>query len=275
VRFHNGVAEGHMRIGREKISNREIKSIWNSSSLKIRGIKTIIPKAERFVLTEWTEGINSLWQSFCVNWINNPTAIALSINRLKQLQLANIVGLATPRTMITNDPKELSGFYRECKQNIVAKTLGSSDGVPEGKMIFTTKISKNDLTKANELRYAPCMFQEYIHKKTEIRANVIGSKIHAVEIHSQKSEKTKHDWRHYDDFKKTPYIPINLPRQTSERIKKLIKSMNLKFGAVDLIRTPNDEYVFLEVNSNGRWWWIQELTGVNIAKDIAYELAKS
>jgi glutathione synthase/RimK-type ligase-like ATP-grasp enzyme len=50
--------------------------------------------------------------------------------------------------------------------------------------------------------------------------------------------------------------------------------MNLKFGAVDLIRTPSNEFVFLEVNANGRWWWIQELTGVNIAKDIAQALAK-
>ena len=55
---------------------------------------------------------------------------------------------------------------------------------------------------------------------------------------------------------------------------KLVKSMNLKFGAADLIRTPSNKYVFLEVNSNGRWWWIQELTGVNIAKDIAHALSK-
>ena len=49
--------------------------------------------------------------------------------------------------------------------------------------------------------------------------------------------------------------------------------MNLEFGAADFIRTPDDEYVFLEINPNGRWWWIQELTGMNIAKDIATHLS--
>ncbi|MEO9276185.1 MAG: hypothetical protein ABI340_00175 [Nitrososphaera sp.] len=111
-------------------------------------------------------------------------------------------------------------------------------------------------------------------KKTEIRVNIINSTIHAVEIHSQESEKTKYDWRHYDDFNKTPYVPFSLPQKVSEKLLKIVKSMNLKFGAVDLIRTPSNEFVFLEVNANGRWWWIQELTGVNIAKDIAQALAK-
>ena len=48
-----------------------------------------------------------------------------------------------------------------------------------------------------------------------------------------------------------------------------MKKFNLNFGACDLIRTPEDEFVFLEINPNGRWWWIQELTKMNIAKDIA------
>ncbi len=72
-------------------------------------------------------------------------------------------------------------------------------------MIFTTKISKQDLDRSNELQYAPCMFQEYVPKKTEFRVTIIGNVIRAAEIHSQKSEKTKHNWRQYDDFKKTPY----------------------------------------------------------------------
>jgi glutathione synthase/RimK-type ligase-like ATP-grasp enzyme len=48
--------------------------------------------------------------------------------------------------------------------------------------------------------------------------------------------------------------------------------MRLEFGAIDLIQTPDNEIFFLEVNPNGRWWWIEELTGMTIAKDIAHYL---
>ncbi len=193
---------------------------------------------------------------------------------MEQLKQANNKGLKTPKSLVTNDPEYFLKFYEECNENLVAKTLHSSEGVPEGKMIFTTKISKDDIKKAEDLRYSPCLFQEYIPKKTEFRVTIIGNTLHAAEIHSQSSEKTKHDWRNYDDFSKTPYVKANLPGDVSKKLLELMKTMNLEFGAADLIRTPSDEFVFLEINPNGRWWWIQELTGMNIAKDIAINLSK-
>ena len=117
------------------------------------------------------------------------------------------------------------------------------------------------------------MFQQYIPKKTEFRVTIIGNNIHCAEIFSQKSPKTMHDWRNYDDFSKTPYVESELPEDISTKLLKSMKEFNLNFGAYDLIKTPDDEFVFLEVNPSGRWWWIQELTGMNIAKDIAEFLA--
>ncbi len=52
-----------------------------------------------------------------------------------------------------------------------------------------------------------------------------------------------------------------------------MKISQLEFGVFDLIRTPNDEFVFLEVNPNGKWLWIEDLTGMNISKDIAKYLS--
>lgn len=40
-----------------------------------------------------------------------------------------------------------------------------------------------------------------------------------------------------------------------------------------MIKTPYDELIFLEVNAKGRWWWIQELKGIDIAKDVAIPLS--
>jgi glutathione synthase/RimK-type ligase-like ATP-grasp enzyme len=44
--------------------------------------------------------------------------------------------------------------------------------------------------------------------------------------------------------------------------------MGLVYGAIDLILTPEGEYVFVEVNPNGQYWWIERLTGLPITKRI-------
>lgn len=256
-------------------TNDEIKSVWNSTALRIVATEKILEESKKFVAAEWTEGISSMWNTLDANWVNHPLSLSSSINRVNQLQMASGCGLKVPKTLVTNDPQQLLEFYEKTHENMIAKTLHSSEGLPDGKMIFTTKITKEDLQNVNEIRYAPSMFQEYVPKKTELRITIIGSKIHAVEIHSQNSEKTMHDWRHYDDFDKTPYIPVELPEATSKKLLKIMQNMGLKFGAVDMIKTPDDELVFLEINPSGRWWWIQELTGINIAKDVASFLAET
>ena len=38
----------------------------------------------------------------------------------------------------------------------------------------------------------------------------------------------------------------------------LVRSYGLNFGAVDLILTPDDRYVFLEINPNGQFLFVQE-----------------
>lgn len=274
VRFDGCNTFATLCINGKKLSVKQIKSVWNSAPITISIQKKILEESKEFIDAEWAGGISSLWNATPSNWVNSPTAILSVHNRLKQLQIANSVGLKTPKTLITNDPKNFLLFYAECENNIIMKTLNGSRGLPDGKRIFTTRITKKELQGIDDLRVAPCMLQEYIPKKVEIRATIVGNTIHAVEIHSQNSAKTMHDWRHYDDFKKTPYFPHVLPRAISSKLLKFMKKTHLQFGAADLILTPNDEYIFLEINPNGRWWWIQELTGINIAKTIALFLAK-
>lgn len=274
VKFKNGLMKNYVNIDKTSFSSNSIKSIWNTSALQIDLQEEIKDEARKFANTEWTAGISTLWNSFKVKWINHPDSIICSSNRIKQLEQAESLGLHTPESIVTNNPTELSNFYDQHNGNIIGKTLGSSEGLPRNKMIFTTKITKKDLLRSNSLKYVPTLFQEYVPKLTELRVTIIENTIHAAEIHSQKSVKTKHDWRNYDEFDKTPYVKTELPKEISSKLIELIKIMKLKFGAADLIKTPDGDIIFLEMNPNGRWWWIQELTGMNIAKDIASNLAK-
>jgi glutathione synthase/RimK-type ligase-like ATP-grasp enzyme len=52
-----------------------------------------------------------------------------------------------------------------------------------------------------------------------------------------------------------------------------MKSLQLSFGAIDLIQTPSGEYVFLEVNPSGQWLWIDDMLGLGISDSIVDWLA--
>jgi glutathione synthase/RimK-type ligase-like ATP-grasp enzyme len=60
-----------------------------------------------------------------------------------------------------------------------------------------------------------------------------------------------------------------LPAAIEEKCVALTQRLGLRFGCIDMIVTPEDKYVFLEINPNGQWRWVQELTGMPIAEAIA------
>jgi hypothetical protein len=44
--------------------------------------------------------------------------------------------------------------------------------------------------------------------------------------------------------------------------------MGLVFGCIDLILTPDNRYVFLEINPMGQWQWVENLTGMPLVDNF-------
>jgi glutathione synthase/RimK-type ligase-like ATP-grasp enzyme len=55
----------------------------------------------------------------------------------------------------------------------------------------------------------------------------------------------------------------------------MLGKLNLTFGAFDLIQTPDDEYIFLEVNPVGEWGMLERDLDFAIADSIARLLGAS
>ena len=50
----------------------------------------------------------------------------------------------------------------------------------------------------------------------------------------------------------------------------MLEHYGLYFGAFDFIVSKKDkEYVFLEINPNGQWLWLEQLGGSKISKTLA------
>jgi glutathione synthase/RimK-type ligase-like ATP-grasp enzyme len=102
----------------------------------------------------------------------------------------------------------------------------------------------------------PCQFQEYVPKRSEFRVTVIGNELFTAEILSQEHPETVVDFRRFDV--PVTYRAAKLPDELAERCLRLTHSYGLNFGAIDFVLTPDGRYVFLEINPNGQFLFVQQ-----------------
>jgi D-alanine-D-alanine ligase-like ATP-grasp enzyme len=91
---------------------------------------------------------------------------------------------------------------------------------------------------------------------------------------SQKDEKTKIDFRHYDSTNPTRYVPFKLPEELEKKLDKLMRQVNLNTGSIDMILTEKNEYIFLEVNPIGQYGMTSVPCNYYLNKIIANYLIK-
>ena len=54
-----------------------------------------------------------------------------------------------------------------------------------------------------------------------------------------------------------------------------MESLNLVYGAIDLIVTPEGKYFFLEVNPSGAWGWVEKRANLPVSESIARLLVRA
>lgn len=210
--------------------------------------------------------------------VNNPFDNFRANNKLEQLKNAKKIGLDVPDTIITNEPEKAKEFYKEHNGNIIFKMqklpiIKTEDEIY--KTIMTNKVSYEDIiNNAERIKNNPCLFQEYIEKEYEIRLTVIGKELFPIAIYSQDSEISRHDFRRYD-FEKVKYEYVKIPQNIAKKTLKLIQHYSLHYASIDIIYTPNDKYIFLELNPNGQYLWTEEMSRTSITESFADYLTKS
>ena len=257
-----------------RLESSAISAVWYRRPSLPQVSETNSNLADDFAQKESLSFLSYIWDFLDCFWINHPRLTKLAENKIRQLETATALGLKIPRSLITNDPEKASSFYEMCDENIVNKVIGRGEIKNEKQTLFlyTNKVRGVDLQSISQICLAPAFFQEYIQKKIEIRVTIVGKRIFSVEIHSQASNKTKIDWRHYD-FENVRHSPHKLPKEIERKCLALLEKFNLNFGTIDLILSPQNEYVFLELNPNGQWLWLEHLSGYKISKVLAEYLS--
>ena len=246
-------------------------SVWFRRT-KLPKLNTNSLEIANYFFNEYDSFLKNLFTIIDARWFSNPESIYLAENKLLQLKLASKLGLRIPDTLITSSKKALQSFYVRHDKNIIIKPLSQSRIYKDDSLsfIFTNLVKEEHLLFLENFELTPCIFQEYIKKKIELRVTVVGKEIFVASVDSQKNEKTKIDWRKEN----LNFIKAELPNEIEKKCVELVRNLGLQFGAIDLILDAKGNYIFLEINPNGQWAWIESQTDLPISESIIKYLYK-
>lgn len=224
------------------------------------------PSERAFAESETSQAVNGLLDALGCAWVNPREADTAAHHKPYQWAVAREVGLRLPRTLVTNQPEAARAFIESVGlgKTIFKAFLASIEAWRE-----TRLIEPDDLEKLDSVRFAPVIFQEYI-KGVDLRITVVGEAVFAAEIDARETSYPV-DMRMV--VGESIVRPTTLPPKIHEAVLALQRRLNLVYGAIDMRRTPDGEYVFFEVNPAGQWHFVEQRTELPISQAMADHLA--
>lgn len=262
-----------IRIRDEK-SSFEIKSIWFRMDTSNDYMRFLFP--EEFSMTHFLELRKYLYKEVVsakqiffnenkIRCLSNYNAI--NLNKVEVLFSAQKIGLTVPKTIVTNNRKDVMDFYREISdEKIICKSIG------ENLSLYTSdefhlyqpilELGEKEIGTLPEI-FFPSMFQELIQKEYDLRIVYLDGMCYSTSIHSGLL-----DFR--EDYEQLSYNTVKLPRDISLKIDNLMKRFSLNFGCIDLLkRFDSEDLVFLEINPSGQFGVFSAHSNFNMDKIIA------
>jgi hypothetical protein len=243
-----------------------VKTVWcrrpNPASIPV---SVRDPSDRNFAISEWREAVDGLLFSLDAHFVN-PIVAQRAAVKPKQLSLAQSIGLRIPDTLISNDPAEVSDFIQNHGCRVIHKAMTA----PPHFFIGTERWNEDARPMLlRDLPLAPTIFQEEIFGPADIRATVIGNVIFSARF-ARSGDRSLVDSRLDMDV---PCELCELPVTIKDKLIRLMNKLGLVFGTVDLRVTDDNEYVFLEVNPQGQFLYVEILTGMPITAALAEFLA--
>jgi glutathione synthase/RimK-type ligase-like ATP-grasp enzyme len=201
-------------------------------------------------------------------WINHPAAVYAAEVKAVQLRTAATLGFDVPVTRMTNDPD--ADVARAIGPHIALKSIDTlllRDG-DDQLFGYTTLLDWGEVA-VPELAGAPVTVQQPLTDKLDLRVTVLGRQLWCAAVRKG-SDGIEGDWRltKKDDLAIEDYV---LPDDVAARCLRLVETLGLRFGAVDLA-VSDGRYWFIEINPTGEWGWLdtpRRRLSVAIAEELS------
>jgi len=235
-------------------------------------ISALTPAEREVVKAQWRATIAGFRCLPIERWINQPSLNIGAESKMFQLRLARRVGFHVPDTLVTNSRQDAQTFLRSHLEGAVIKALHAplveDPNMPQ--FIFSRRLESELLDTADAMESAPFILQQEIRPKRDVRVTVIDGLALGAAVAEPIDDV---DWRATEP--RPDWVPFELPAEVSACCTALTRALGLRFGALDLLIDGSGDWLFLEINPNGEWGWLQKTCGIPIAGAIADALLRS
>ncbi|GCC50895.1 grasp-with-spasm system ATP-grasp peptide maturase [Chryseotalea sanaruensis] len=259
-----------------KFNYNQIRAYWyrrGNLKYKIKNTKGIDQSVLTYLETEW----NSI-RTFIYNFIfenlpgiGNPKILD-DLNKIIILERAKSVGLFVPSTMITSKKFELINFYNS-KGSIITKGVHRTIELNLNEATYSSlaeELLEQDIDNISDT-FFPSLFQEKIDKEYEIRSFYLNGSFYSMAMFSQLNKETLTDFRS-PSIKPLRSVPYSIPNNIQNRLGKLMKSLKLNSGSIDLVVDKKGDFYFLEINPIGQYDNLSKKCNYHLDRKIAEHL---
>jgi hypothetical protein len=198
----------------------------------------------------------ALLSEFTGRWVSDPRATRTAELKLVQLRAARAVGLRLPRTLVSQDPERVRRFCEEERFEVIVKTVAGSRTAPTMTGHVTPEILTDDA-----IALCPSIYQELVPGRRHLRVCCFGDDVHAAVLSTERL-----DWRYPHDFDAEP---TELDGVTQRKLQELLAQLGLRMGIFDLKLADDGEPVWLELNPQGQFLFLEGMTGMPLASAFA------
>ena len=261
-----------IETGGWQLSAAEVRAVWARKLWVPRLDRSLDERFRAMCMRESVAALEGFLDGLKgARWVNDTAREREAENKLAQLRIAAQEGLRIPPRSSPTTPRGPE-IYEELGGAVVANSAPlsvSMGGATE--FVYTSEVTALDLEDAETLRHCPMVFQERILKESELRVAYVGGNFFAGEIDAGSSTRGAIDWRRAE-VGECAWEHAEVPSGVASRLDALMSRLGLVYGAIDLIRTPSGEHVFLEVNPGGEWGMLERDLGLPISSAIADSL---
>jgi ATP-GRASP peptide maturase of grasp-with-spasm system len=199
------------------------------------------------------------------------------VNKLQVLDIAVKFGLNVPNYLVTNSKIKMLEFYNKNSKKVITKDIKNPFRLNAKKYTLTTytEIITEQRLQTIPATFYPSFFQVLIKKEYEVRVFYLDKEIYSMAIFSQNDKKTKVDFRHYNINTPNRCVPMNLPIELKIKIQKIMCNLKINCGSIDLIKSTDGLFYFLEINPFGQFGMISHPCNYQLEKKIAQKLSKN